>query len=80
MRAPGIGLPVVAACSIADEKKGNSCLVTLRRTAFRCSAGLAALLGIAASTVALAVYRPQLFRTPVERALPGRAGVLRWPV
>jgi hypothetical protein len=39
MRAPGIGLPVVAACSIADEKKGNFCLVTLRRTAFRCSAG-----------------------------------------
>jgi hypothetical protein len=48
--------------------------VTLRRTALWCSAGLAALLGVAALTVAVAVYRPQLVRPWVERALTPRGG------
>jgi len=48
--------------------------VTLRRTALWCGAGLAALLGVAALTVALAVYRPQLVRPWVERALTPRGG------
>jgi hypothetical protein len=48
--------------------------VTLRRTALWCGAGLAALLGIAALTVAVAVYRPQLVRPWVERALTPRGG------
>jgi hypothetical protein len=48
--------------------------VTLRRTALWCGAGLAALLGVAALTVALAVYRPQLVRPWVQRALTPRGG------
>jgi hypothetical protein len=48
--------------------------VTLRRTALWCVTGLAALLGIAALTVAVAVYRPQLVRPWVERALTPRGG------
>ena len=48
--------------------------VTLRRTALWCGAGLAALLGVAALIVALAVYRPQLVRPWVERALTPRGG------
>ena len=48
--------------------------MTLRRTALWCGAGLAALLGVAALTVALAVYRPQLVRPWVERALTPRGG------
>ena len=43
--------------------------MTLKRTAFWCGAGLAALLGIAALTVALAVHRPELLRPLVQRAL-----------
>jgi len=54
--------------------KGNSHPVTLRRTAFWCGAGLAVLLGIAALAVALAVYRPQLLRPLVQRALAPRGG------
>jgi len=48
--------------------------VTLRRTALWCGAGLAALPGVAALIVALAVYRPQLVRPWVERALTPRGG------
>ena len=48
--------------------------MTLRRTALWCGAGLAALLVVAALTVALAVYRPQLIRPWVERALTPRGG------
>ncbi len=48
--------------------------VTLRRTALWCGAGLAALLVAAALVVALAVYRPQLVRPWVERALTPRGG------
>ena len=48
--------------------------VTLRRTALWCGAGLAVLLGIAALVAALAVYRPQLIRPWVERALTPRVG------
>jgi len=48
--------------------------VTLRRTALWCGAGLAALLAVAALAVALAVYRPQLVRPWVERALTPRGG------
>ncbi|MGB3095667.1 MAG: hypothetical protein WBB46_02890 [Candidatus Deferrimicrobiaceae bacterium] len=48
--------------------------MTLRRTALWCGAGLAALLGVAALAVALAVYRPQLVRPWVERALTPRGG------
>src|SRR3989337_3259990 len=39
-----------------------------------CGAGLAALLGVAALAVALAVYRPQLVRPWVQRALTPRGG------
>src|SRR4030065_966782 len=48
--------------------------VTRRRTALWCGAGLAALLGVAALTLPLAVYRPQLIRPWVERALTPRGG------
>jgi hypothetical protein len=48
--------------------------MTLKRTALWCGAGLAALLVAAALTVALAVYRPQLVRPWVERALTPRGG------
>ncbi|MGB3398643.1 MAG: hypothetical protein WBA34_00555 [Candidatus Deferrimicrobiaceae bacterium] len=48
--------------------------MTLRRTALWCGAGLAALLAVAALAVALAVYRPQLVRPWVERALTPRGG------
>ncbi|HJX15399.1 MAG TPA: hypothetical protein VJ386_06660 [Candidatus Deferrimicrobiaceae bacterium] len=48
--------------------------MTLRRTAFWCGAGLAAFLGVAALIVALAVYRPQLVRQWVVRALTPRGG------
>src|SRR3990170_5191357 len=48
--------------------------MTLRRTALWGGAGLAALLGVAALVVALAVYRPQLVRPWVERALTPRGG------
>lgn len=48
--------------------------MTLKRTALWCGAGLAALLGVAALAVALAVYRPQLVRPWVERALTPRGG------
>jgi len=48
--------------------------VTLRRTALWCGTGLAALLGVAALTVALAVYRPQLLRPWVQRALTPQGG------
>jgi hypothetical protein len=48
--------------------------VTLRRTALWCGAGLTALLGVAALAVTLAVYRPQLIRPWVERALTPRGG------
>jgi hypothetical protein len=44
------------------------------RTALRCGAALAALLGIAALTAALAVHRPELVRPWVERALTPRGG------
>jgi len=50
------------------------CPVTLRRTALWCGAGLAALLGMAALAMALAVYRPQLLRPWVQRALTPRGG------
>jgi len=43
--------------------------VPLRRTALWCCAVLAVLLGVAALAVATAVYRPQLVRPWVERAL-----------
>ncbi len=45
-----------------------------RRAIFRCVVGLAALLGIAAATVALAVRRPQLVRPLVQWALAPRGG------
>jgi len=48
--------------------------MTLRRAVLWCGAGLAALLGVAALVVALAVYRPQLVRPWVERALTPRGG------
>ncbi|HEY5191425.1 MAG TPA: hypothetical protein VII77_05525, partial [Candidatus Deferrimicrobium sp.] len=48
--------------------------MTLRRTALWCVAGLAALLGVAALTVALAVYRPALVRPWAQRALTPRGG------
>jgi hypothetical protein len=48
--------------------------VTPRRTALWCGAGLAALLGVSALAVALALYRPQLLRPWVERALTPRGG------
>ena len=48
--------------------------MTLRRTALWCGAGLAALPGVAALIVALAVYRPQLVRPWVVRALTPRGG------
>jgi hypothetical protein len=48
--------------------------VTLRRTALWCGAGLATLLAVAILAVALAVYRPQLVRPWVERALTPRGG------
>ena len=48
--------------------------VTLRRTALWCGAGSAVLLGIAALAMALAVYRPQLLRPWVQRALTPRGG------
>ena len=48
--------------------------MTLRRTALWCGAGVTALLGVAALAVTLAVYRPQLLRPWVERALTPRGG------
>lgn len=48
--------------------------MTLRRTALWCGVGLAALLGVAGLTVALAVYRPQMVRPWVQRALTPRGG------
>ena len=48
--------------------------MTLRRTALWCGAGLTALLGVAALAVTLAVYRPQLIRPWVQRALTPRGG------
>ena len=48
--------------------------MSLRRKALWIGAGLAALLGVAALTVALAVYHPQLVRPWVERALTPRGG------
>ncbi len=48
--------------------------MTVRRTALWCAAGAAALLGVAASVVALAVHRPALVRPWVERALTPRGG------
>ncbi|MGZ8430198.1 MAG: hypothetical protein ACXWWS_12255, partial [Candidatus Deferrimicrobiaceae bacterium] len=48
--------------------------MTLRRTALWCGAGLTALLGIGALAVTSAVYRPQLLRPWVERALTPRGG------
>ncbi len=48
--------------------------MTLRRTTLWCGVGLAGLLGVAAVTVALAVYRPQLVRPWVQRALTPRGG------
>ena len=48
--------------------------MTLRRTVLWCGAGLAALLGIAALSMALAVHRPQLLRPWVQRALTPRGG------
>ena len=48
--------------------------MTLRRTALWCAAGSAALLAVAALTVALAVYRPALVRPWVQRALTPRGG------
>ena len=52
--------------------RGNS--MTLRRTALWCVAGLAAIPGVAALIVALAVYRPALVRPWAERALTPRGG------
>ena len=49
--------------------------MTLRRTAFWGGAGLAAILVVAALAVTLAVYRPQLVRPWVERALTPRGGM-----
>ena len=48
--------------------------MTLRRTALWCAAGSAVLLGVAALTVALAVYRPALVRPWAQRALTPRGG------
>ncbi|MDP2659019.1 MAG: hypothetical protein Q8O78_11470, partial [Candidatus Deferrimicrobium sp.] len=48
--------------------------MTLRRTALWCGAGLTALFGVAALAVTLAVYRPQLIRPWVQRALTPRGG------
>ncbi len=48
--------------------------MTLKRTALWCGAGSAVLLGIAALAMALAVYRPQLIRPWVQRALTPRGG------
>ena len=48
--------------------------MTLRRTALWCVAGLAALLGVAALSIALAVYRPALVRPWAQRALTPRGG------
>ncbi|MGA8752432.1 hypothetical protein [Candidatus Deferrimicrobium sp.] len=48
--------------------------MTLRRTALWCAAGSAILLGVAALTVALAVYRPALVRPWAQRALTPRGG------
>lgn len=48
--------------------------MTLRRTGLWCGAGLAAFLGVAALAVALAVYRPQLIRPWVQRALAPPGG------
>ena len=48
--------------------------MTVRRTALWCAAGVAALLGIAALTVALVVYRPALVRPWVQRALTPLGG------
>lgn len=48
--------------------------MTLRRTALWCVAGLAAIPGVAALIVALAVYRPALVRPWAERALTPRGG------
>ena len=52
--------------------RGNS--MTLRRTVTWCVAGLAAIPGVAALIVAVAVYRPALVRPWVERALSPRGG------
>lgn len=54
--------------------KESSRRATLRRIALRCLAVLAAVLGIAASAVALAVYRPQMLVPLVERALTPTGG------
>ncbi|MBW6502789.1 hypothetical protein K0B90_00730 [bacterium] len=48
--------------------------MTLRRTALWCVAGFAALLGLAALSVALAVTRPAMLRPWVQRALTPRGG------
>ncbi|MGE5284758.1 MAG: hypothetical protein ACM3OG_07300, partial [Actinomycetota bacterium] len=48
--------------------------MTLRRAALWCVAGSAALLGVAAMSVALAVYRPALVRPWAQRALTPRGG------
>ena len=48
--------------------------MTRKRAALWCGAGLAALLGVCASAVALTLYRPQLVRPWVERALTPRGG------
>ena len=48
--------------------------MTLRRTVLWCVAGVATLLGVAAMTVALAVYRPALVVPWVQRALTPRGG------
>src|SRR3989339_405021 len=50
--------------------------MTLRRAALWCVAGSAALLGGAASAVALAVHRPALGRPWIQRALTPRGGDL----
>ena len=48
--------------------------MALKRTALWCVAGLAALLGVAALAVALALYRPSLVRPWAQRALTPRGG------
>jgi len=48
--------------------------MTLKRAALWCVAGSAALLGVAASAVALAVHRPALVRPWIQRALTPRGG------
>ena len=53
---------------------GAGSSMTLRRTALWCVAGLGTLLGVAALSVALAVYRPALIRPWVQRALTPRGG------